>query len=32
VLRVGAGKTAMKGSVEDQNERIGNEAGVREQL
>jgi uncharacterized protein len=32
VLRVGAGKTAMEGSVEDQNEGIGNEAGVREQL
>jgi succinate-acetate transporter protein len=31
-LRVGAGKTAMKGSVEDQNEGVGREAGVREQL
>jgi succinate-acetate transporter protein len=32
VLRVGAGKTALEGGVEDQNEGIGNEAGVREQL
>ena len=32
VLRLGVGKKAVEGSVEDQNERIGNEAGVREQL
>ncbi|MDQ3862332.1 MAG: GPR1/FUN34/YaaH family transporter [Actinomycetota bacterium] len=32
VLRVGAGKTAVEGSVEDQIEGAGHEAGVREQL
>ena len=32
VLRVGAGRTAVEGSVEDQIEGVGHEAGVREQL
>jgi hypothetical protein len=32
VLRVGAGKTAVEGSVEDQIKGVGREAGVREQL
>ena len=32
VLRVGAGKAAVEGSVEDQSEGVGREAGVREQL
>ena len=32
VLRVGAGKTAVEGSVEDQIEGVDHEAGVREQL
>jgi uncharacterized protein len=32
VLRVGAGKASLEGSVRDQVESIGHEAGVREQL
>jgi succinate-acetate transporter protein len=32
VLRLGAGKKAVEGSVEDQIEGVGHEAGVREQL